>query len=148
MVSTAEQHEKMMGDGNGQTDAGQQPSAADPCAPGNTKPSTDHGPEILPDMEHFVWLMRKVRNVPLIRRLLKVEGIVVPEDVAKKLDKAKGILPPTVRKQLFPLIAAATVITQKRLNRIAERICLLDDEYGKEAVLSLLDGQDNRDAAV
>lgn len=122
MVSTAEQHEKMVGDGNGQTDAGQQPSAADPCALGTTKPSTDHGPEILPDMEHFVWLMRKVRNMSLIRRLLQVEGIAVPEDVTKKLDKAKGILPPTVRKQLFPLIAAATVITQKRLNRIAERM--------------------------
>ena len=148
MGSTAEQHEKMVDDGNGQTDADQQPSAAAPCAPGNAKPSVDHGPEILPDMEHFVWLMRKVRNVTLIRRLLKVEGIVVPEDVAKKLDKAKGILPPTVRKQLFPLIAAASMTTRRRLERIAERVFLLDDEYGKEAVLSLLEDRDSRDATV
>lgn len=148
MVPTAEKHQNPLSDGEGQKGAGPKPPAAEHCGSGTAKPGADHGPEILPDMEHCVWLMRKVRNVSLIRRLLKVEGIVLPEDVAKKLDRAKGILLPTVRKQLFPLIAAASMMARRRLERIAERIFLLDDEYGKEAVLSLLDGRDSRDATV
>ncbi len=115
--------------------------------PGIAKPAADHGPEILPAMEHFVWLMRKVRNIPLIRRLLKVEGITVPDDVARKMGRAKGILPPPTRKQLFLLVAAAGALARQRLERTAERVALLDNGYGKEAVLSLLDGENPHDAA-
>lgn len=148
MVSIAEQHEKMVGDDNGQKDAGLQSSAADPCASGNAKPSADHGPEILPDMEHFVWLVRKIKNIPLLRRLLRNEGVHVPEKLAEKMENAKGVLPPTVRKSVYPLVGAASPVTRQRLERIAERIEILGDEYGKQAVLSLLDEGDENDAAV
>lgn len=148
MVSTAEKYQNPLSDSESQKDADKKPSAAERCGSGIAKRGTDQGPEILPDMEHLVWLMRKVKNVALIKRLLKVEGIALPEDVGKKLDKAKGLLLPTVRSPLFTVIAAASMMTRRRLERIAERIFLLDDEYGREAVLSFLDGRDSRDAAV
>ncbi len=66
--------------------------------------SADHGPDLLPDMEHFVWLVRKIKNIPLLRRLLRNEGVHVPEKLAEKMEKAKGVLPPTVRKSLYPLV--------------------------------------------
>ncbi len=144
---TVEQHQSTQTDDMGEQNIDPVTPDADHPAAGIAKPAADHGPEILPDMEHFVWLVRKVRNLPLLKRLLKVEGIVVPEDVVRKMDRAKGILPPAVRKLVFPLVAAAGVLTRQRLERIAERIALLDNDYGKEAVLSLLDGGNPRAAA-
>ena len=110
--------------------------------------SADHGPDLLPDMEHFVWLVRKIKNIPLLRRLLRNEGVHVPEKLAEKMEKAKGVLPPTVRKSLYPLVGEASSVTRQRLERIAERIEILGDEYGKQAVLSLLDEGNEADAAV
>ena len=112
------------------------------------KQSADHGPDLLPDMEHFVWLVRKIKNTPLLRRLLRNEGVHVPEKLAEKMEKAKGVLPPTVRKFLYPLVGEASSVTRQRLERIAERIEILGDEYGKQAVLSLFDEGDEADAAV
>jgi len=115
---------------------------------GAKQASADHGPDLLPDMEHFVWLVRKIKNIPLLRRLLRNEGVHVPEKLAEKMEKAKGALPPTVRKALYPLVGEASSVTRQRLERIAERIEILDDEYGKQAVLSLFDEGDEADAAV
>ena len=147
MVSTADKQQTPITDGMGEVVSGLPVSEADHPDTGITKPAADHGPEILPAMEHFVWLVRKVRNIALLRRLLKVEGITVPDDVARKMDRAKGILPPPTRKQIFPLVAATGALTRQRLEHIAERVALLDNDYGKEAVLSLLDGSNPRDAA-
>ena len=110
--------------------------------------SADHGPDLLPDMEHFVWLVRKIKNIPMLRRLLRNEGVHMPEKLAEKMEKAKGVLPPTVRKSLYPLVGEASPVTRQRLERIAERIEILGDEYGKQAVLSLFDEGDEADAAV
>lgn len=115
---------------------------------GAKQASADHGPDLLPDMEHFVWLVRKIKNIPLLRRLLRNEGIHVPEKLAGKMQRAKGVLPPAVRKALYPLVGEASPVTRQRLERIAERIEILDDEYGKQAVLSLFDEGDEADAAV
>ena len=115
---------------------------------GAKQASADHGPDLLPDMEHFVWLVRKIKNIPLLRRLLRNEGVHVPEKLAEKMEKAKGALPPTVRKALYPLVGEASSVTRQRLERIAERIEILGDEYGKQAVLSLFDEGDEADAAV
>jgi len=143
MVSTAEKHQHPLGDSKNEQKPG--PLAQDA---GIAKSAADHGPELLPGMEHLVRLVRKVRNMPLLKRLLKTEGIVVPDDLAKKMDRAKGVLPPPARRQLYPLVAAASMLTRQRLERVAERISLLDNDYGKEAVLSLLNGDNPRDAAV
>lgn len=74
------------------------------------KQSADHGPDLLPDMEHFVWLVRKIKNIPLLRRLLRNEGVHMPEKLTEKMEKAKGVLPPTVRKSLYPLVGEASGI--------------------------------------
>ena len=115
---------------------------------GAKQASADHGPDLLPDMEHFVWLVRKIKNIPLLRRLLRNEGVHVPEKLAEKMEKAKGVLPPAVRKSLYPLVGEASPVTRQRLERITERIEILGDEYGKQAVLSLFDEGDEADAAV
>jgi len=143
MVLTAEKYQHPLGDSKDEQNPG-------PLAPdaGIAKPDADRGSEFLPSMEHFVRLMRKVRNVPLLKRLLKTEGIVVPDDLAKKMDRAKGVLPPPARRQLYPLVAVANTLTRQRLERIAERISLLDNDYGKEAVLSLLNSNNPRDVFV
>jgi hypothetical protein len=65
-----------------------------------TPVSADHGPALLPDMEHFVWLVRKIKNIPMLRRLLRNEGVQLPEKLAEKMGKGKGVLPPSVRKSL------------------------------------------------
>ena len=52
--------------------------------------SADHGPDLLPDMEHFVWLVRKIKNTPLLRRLLRNEGVHVPEKLAEKMVRPKA----------------------------------------------------------
>ncbi len=54
--------------------------------------SADHGPDLLPDMEHFVWLVRKIKNIPMLRRLLRNEGVHMPEKLAEKMPDA-GKLP-------------------------------------------------------
>ncbi len=45
-------------------------------------------------------------------------------------------------------MAEASQVTRQRLERIAERIEILGDEFGKQAVLSLFDESDEADAAV
>lgn len=114
-------------------------------AAGTGKSDADGGPCILADMEHFVWLVRKVKNISLIRRLFKNEGIHVPEELAALMDKAKAVLPPRVRNKVFSLIAGTSPVTRQRLERIAERIALLDNEHGRQAVLSLLNETEPRD---
>ncbi|MBD3805422.1 MAG: hypothetical protein IE919_19640, partial [Thioclava sp.] len=64
------------------------------------------------------------------------------------MEKAKGVLPPKVREALYLLVGEASPVTRQRLERIAERIEILGDEYGKQAVLSLFDEGDEADAAV
>ena len=58
--------------------------------------SADHGPDLLPDMEHFVWLVRKIKNIPLLRRLLRNAGDQLPEKTAVKLERARGAHTPDV----------------------------------------------------
>ena len=115
---------------------------------GAKQSSADHGPDLLPDMEHFVWLVRKIKNISLLRRLLRNEGVHVSEKLAGKMEKTKGVLPPAVRQSLYLLVGEASAVTRQRLERIAERIEILDDEYGRQAVLSLFDESDEADAAV
>jgi len=122
--------------------------AAIPPGHGPKQPAADRGPDLLPDMEHFVWLVRKIKNIPLLRRLLRNEGVHVPEPLVEKMEKTKGGLSPAVRQSLYPLVGEASPVTRQRLERIAERIEILGDDYGKQAVLSLCDEDDEKDAVV
>lgn len=57
---------------------------------GAKQASADHGPDLLPDMEHFVWLVRKIKNIPLLRRLLRNEGVHVPENSPRRWRRPKA----------------------------------------------------------
>ncbi len=109
---------------------------------------SDEGPAILPDMQHFVTLLRKAKRPGLVLLLVeRVSNTALPE-LSALTDAAKGILSILSRKAMFHAVAKLCVDFQLRIERAAERVVLLDDEYGAQAVQSLLDDQDVGDAAI
>jgi hypothetical protein len=122
----------------------------------NQKPSSkrvreqrsDDGPVILPGMEHFVDLVRKVKRPALVVRLLeRASGEPLPELLALA-DAAKGKLPVESRQALFHCVAKLDTTIRKRIEDAAERVVLLGDDYGTQAVQALLDERRDDDAAV
>ena len=115
------------------------------------KPRTrgkDNGPTTLPHLEHLVHITRKVQRPMLLRILLESEhGQVLPAAQALT-DDAKGSLPIPSRNALFALVAEMQPEVQARLERAAERITLLVDEYGALAVTELMDASRPDDAAI
>jgi len=109
---------------------------------------SDEGPAILPDMQHFVTLLRKAKRPGLVLLLVeRVSNTALPE-LSALTDAAKGILSILSRKAMFHAVAKLRADFQLRIERAAERVVLLDDEYGAQAVQSLLDDQDVGDAAI
>jgi hypothetical protein len=89
--------------------------------------SADHGPDLLPDMEHFVWLVRKIKNIPLLRRLLRNEGVHMPEKTRR--ENGEGERRPASDRAKVPVPAggrsitgdAATVGADRRTHRNPRR---------------------------
>jgi len=117
--------------------AGRQPKAR------ATKPrQVDSGPQTLPTMEHFVQLVRKVQCPELIRSFIEsVSGNPVPITTAV-INGEPGTLPIASRNAVFAEVSAMPVATQDNIERAAERICLLCDEYGALAIGELLMDED------
>ena len=115
------------------------------------KPRTrgkDDGPTTLPHLEHLVHITRKVQRPMLLRVLLEsAHGQVLPAAQALT-DAAKGSLPIPSRNVLFALVAEMEMEVQARLERAAERIVLLADEYGAMAVTELMDAGKHDDAVI
>ena len=110
--------------------------------------SNDNGPTTLAHLEHFVHITRKVQRPMLLRVLLEsTYGQTIPAAQALT-DEAKGSLPIASRNALFVLVAAMGPNVQARLERAAERIALLADEYGDLAVNELMDAGNPADAAI
>lgn len=110
--------------------------------------SKDSGPDVLPHLEHFVQLTRKVKRPSLIRALLEgAEGSQLPT-VRALTDADQGALPIASRNAVFAAVAALAPATQARVERAAERVSLLGDEYGALAVGDLLDTHDAGDADI
>ena len=109
---------------------------------------SDDGPEILPCMEHFVTLVRKAKRPGLALLLVERASATSLPEVAALTDAAKGILAVQSRKAMFHAVAKLGSDVQQRIERAAERVVLLDDEYGAQAVQSLLDDEDINDAAI
>ena len=110
--------------------------------------SKDNGPTILAHLEHFVHITRKVQRPMLLRVLLEsTYGQAIPAAQALT-DEAKGSLLIVSRNALFALVAAMNPNVQARLERAAERITLLADEYGAMAVNELMDAGNPGDAAI
>lgn len=100
---------------------------------------TDGGAEALPDMGHYVTLVRKIRHRPLVaewlRHLHPVELLGIEWD-----HKVCA----SYKQTLFAAVANLPGAIRRRLEDAAQRILLLSDDYGCEAVKSLL--RDNDDA--
>lgn len=109
---------------------------------------SDEGATILPGMQHFVTLLRKAKRPGLVLLLIeRVTKTALPELTALT-DAAKCILPVLSRKAAFHAVAKFDADVQHRIERASERVVLLDDEYGAQAVQSLLNEKDADDAAI
>jgi hypothetical protein len=119
-----------------------QPLNSEPHAASAGKPSrkrqADAGQDWLPEMQHFVSLARKAKRPGLLRVLIeRCHGLAVPE-LASVFADADGSLSVAYRRRLFQTVAALPESTRITLERAAERVLLLGDEYGVQAVQSLL----------
>jgi hypothetical protein len=124
--------------------------AVDPTAtPHAARPrQTDQGPEILPSMERFVTLVRKCKRPALVLALVERAGPCSLPALATLVAAAKGTLALAARRSLFEAVAALDAAHRQRIEHAAERVVLLGDDYGAQAVQSLLDEIDTGDAAV
>jgi hypothetical protein len=126
---------------NVQITAGQMPRAT-------RQRGKDNGPAVLPHLEHFVLLTRKVQRPSLIRVLLEsAHGRPLPAIHAVTND-TEGSLPIPSRNSLFVAVVQLEKETQARIERAAERIALLVDEYGTMAIAELLDTGHPKDAEI
>jgi len=99
----------------------------------------DHGAEILPDMAPFVALVRKVRRPILIQSFLSALVPDQPFPSFRVASRQPAVLSPAERQRLFQAIATFDDSTRDTLNRTADLIMMLTDEFGSLAVQSLLD---------
>lgn len=99
------------------------------------KRQTDGGPEILPNMAHFVALVRKCKRTVLLTQLLERHGCrALPELVQAD----GGGWSTQTRRTLFEYLRQELLDRHAQLNAIAERVILLDDPYGAQATDALL----------
>lgn len=110
----------------------------------------DSGPEVLAHMEQFVSLVRKVKRPALILALVERANTTPLDGLAERvpLRVIDGALPLTSRNALFTLVAALQAPVQALIERAAERVILLGDDYGYLAVSDLLDAHELDDAAM
>lgn len=96
--------------------------------------ATDGGPEILPDMEHYVSLVRKIpiRQRPLLAQWLQH---LQPEGLPDIEWEHKVCA--SFNRSLYTAVAGLSGAVRQRLQEAAQRILLLSDDYGCEAVKSL-----------
>lgn len=99
---------------------------------------SDCGSQILPCMEFFVTLVRRIKRPRLLQNLVeRTAGAALPA-VAAAVDMAEGPLAIDARNALFHAVAKLAV----DVRRFIERVVLLDDEYGAQAVESVLNESD------
>ena len=112
------------------------------------EPRSDDGPSILPGMEHFVDLLRKVKRPALVVRLLERANAESLPELQALAGAAKDKLPVESRQAFFHCVAKLDAVIRQRLEDVAERVILLGDDYGAQAVQSVLDERREDDAAV
>ena len=115
--------------------------AAEATATGGGKPrkprATDGGPEILPDMGHYVTLVRKIKHRALVAQWLQH---LHPEELPGIAWEQKVCT--SYKQSLFTVVAGLSGAIRQRLEEAAQRILLLSDDFGCEAVKSLLSEDD------
>ena len=109
---------------------------------------SDDGANILPNAENFVSLVRKVARPGLLVDLLERASATALPELKALAEAAKGKLPVESRQALFHAVGKLPAAAQYSIECAAERVMLLDDDYGAQAVLSLLNEDRADDAAV
>ena len=110
---------------------------------------SDDGANILPNAENFVSLVRKVTHPGLLVDLIERTSATALPELKRMVEVANGgKLPIESRKAFFHAVGELEEPTLNRIECAAERVMLLDDDYGAQAVLSLLNEDRADDAAV
>lgn len=118
-------------------------SAAElPKVRSNKPRQVDSGPQTLPSMENFVQLVRKVQCVELIGVLIESVSCSTAPITKAVTNGASGRISIPARNAIFTEVAAMPLTTQDDIERAAERICLLCDDYGELAIGELLVDED------
>ena len=123
-------------------------ATSQPAAKRAREHRSDEGANILPNAENFVSLVRKVARPGLLVDLLERASATALPELKALAEAAKGKLPVESRQALFHAVGKLQAATQYSLECAAERVMLLDDDYGAQAVLSLLNEDRADDAAV
>ena len=110
--------------------------------------TSDNGSEVLPHLEHFVRLTRKVQRPGLVCNLLEVTTGQAMPTLHALADAPEGSFPLASRNAVFAVVAELSYANHAVIERAAERVDLLCDEFGTLAISDLLDINDNDDAAI
>ena len=116
-----------------------------------TKPKRgeDFGQALLPGMSQFQLLARKCKQpVRLFQLIGHVCNSVLPDAFNQESQSLKAALPPKLRTQLYTWVAQAGQQHQSTLEKISTRITALTDIFGHQAVMAMLDLQNDQDASV
>jgi hypothetical protein len=109
---------------------------------------SDDGPAILPGMEHFIDLLRKVKRPTLVVRLLPNVPAVNRCRNCMRWPKPPRQIAGRIPACVFSLRGQLDAAIRQRLEDVVERVLLLGDDYGAQAVQSVLDERREDDAAV
>ena len=123
-------------------------ATSQPAAKRAREHRSDEGANILPNAENFVSLVRKVARPGLLVDLLERASATALPELKALAEAAKGKLPVESRQALFHAVGKLPAAAQYSIECAAERVMLLDDDYGAQAVLSLLNEDRADDAAV
>lgn len=107
----------------------------------------DSGEGLLPTMGCFVTLARRVKQpLRLLEMAQRFCSTVVPQELIDTARASKAALIPTQRRKLYEWVAVFPPELLAKLEHASDRIDSLKDEFGVQAVLSLLDPQSDADA--
>lgn len=123
-------------------------AASQPSPKRTRQHRSDDGATILPNLEHFVGLLRKVTRPGLVVQFLERASATDLPELQALADAAKGKLPVESRQSIFHAVAKLEASVQQTIERAAERVMLLEDDYGEQAIRSVLKEDRDDDAAV
>ncbi|MBP9904539.1 MAG: hypothetical protein KBF66_03205 [Rhodoferax sp.] len=127
------------------------PPDSDSAAERVAKPKRgeDFGNTLLPGMAQFQLLARKVKQPLRLQRLIEhLCDTSLPSDLIQEICSTKAALPPKLRTQIYAWLAQTATQQLATLEKISSRITALTDIFGHQAVMAMLDLQNEQDALV
>ena len=113
------------------------------------KRGEDFGGELLPGMPQFQLLARKVKQPARLLRLVShVCNAAVPDALTQESQSLKAAMPPKLRTQLYTWLSQTAQPYLPALEKISARITALTDIFGHQAVMAMLDLQNEQDVSV